>query len=63
VAPLNARDINVELKMAGINIETMDDFTTSEIVDALGVDYLLIGSIDRTFEGDSSIATGFGSLN
>jgi len=53
----------VALKKAGITIETKDDFITSEIADALGVDYILMGSIDRTFEGASSISTGFGSVN
>jgi len=63
VAPQNARDINVALKKADVTIKTMDDFTTSEIADALGVEYILMDSIDRTFEGASSITTGFGIVN
>lgn len=63
ITPLNARDINVKLNKAGITMETMDNFTSSEIADELGVDYVLIGSVDRTFEGASSITTGFGSVN
>lgn len=63
VDPKNARDINVMLKKAGITIETLDDFTTGEIAEILDTDYVLLGSIDRTFEGSSSLTTGFGSVN
>ena len=63
VVPKNARDINVALKKAGISLETLDDFTTSEIAEALDVDYVLMGSVDRTFEGATSVTTGFGSVN
>ena len=63
VVPKNARDINVALKKAGITIETFDDFTTSEIAEALDTDYVLLGSVDRTFEGSTSVTSGFGSVN
>ncbi len=63
VTPMNARDVNVALNKAGISAETMDNFTTSEIADVLKSDYILMGSIDRSFEGTSSLSTGFGSIN
>jgi len=63
VTPMNSRDVNVALKKAGMTHETMDDFTTKEIAEALGADYVLIGSVDRSFEGTSSLETGFGSIN
>ncbi len=63
VAPLNARDVNVALNKAGITLQTMDNFTTKEIADVLGADYILMGSIDRTTEGATSTNTGFGSVN
>ena len=63
VVPKNARDINVALKKAGITSENFDDFTTNEIAETLDVDYVLLGSVDRTFEGSSSVTTGFGSVN
>ena len=63
VIPKNARDINVALNKAGITLESLDDFTTSEIAQALEADYVLMGSVDRTFEGSSSLSTGFGSVN
>ncbi len=63
VTPLNARDVNVGLNKAGITAETMDNFTTKEIADVLGADYVLMGSIDRSFEGTSSLESGFGSVN
>lgn len=63
VTPMNARDDNVALHKAGITLQTMDDFTTKEIADVLGADYILMGSIDRTTEGASSTNTGFGSVN
>lgn len=63
VVPKNARELNVALKKADITAETLDDFTSSEIAEALDTDYILLGSVDRTFEGSTSIATGFGSVN
>lgn len=63
VMPKNSRDLNVALKKAGITAETIDDFTTSEIADALDADFVLLGSVDRTFEGSSSVTSGFGSVN
>lgn len=63
VTPLNARDINVALNKAEITAETMDNFTTKEIADVLGADYILMGSVDRSFEGISALETGFGSIN
>ena len=64
VTTINARDINVALHKAGITAETMDDFTTKEIAEAIGgADYVLIGSIDRSFEGTTSINNSFGSIN
>lgn len=63
VTPMNARDINVALHKAGITLQTMDNFTTKEIADVLGTDYILMGTIDRTLEGATSTNTGFGSAN
>ena len=63
VTPLNARDINVTLNKANITAETIDNFTTIEIAEVLGADYILMGSISRSFEGTSSLETGFGSIN
>lgn len=63
VVPLNSRDVNVTLNKAGITPETFDNFTTNEIADAIGADYILIGSVDRSFEGTSSLNSGFGSIN
>lgn len=64
VKPLNARDVNVKLNKAGITPQTIDNFTTKEISDALGgADYILIGSIDRSMEGASTVNTGFGTTN
>ena len=55
VTVMNARDVNVGLHKAGITAETIDDFTTSEIADAVGADYVLIGSIDKVLQGSSSV--------
>ena len=63
VSPLNARDINVALNKAEITAETIDNFTTKEIAEVLGADYILMGSVDRSFEGTSALETGFGSIN
>jgi len=63
VVPKNSRDLNVALKKAGITLETFDDFTTSEIADAVDADFVLLGSVDRTFEGSTSVTSGFGSVN
>ena len=54
---------SVTLNKAGITPETFDIFTTKEIADAIGADYILIGSVDRSFEGTSSLNSGFGSIN
>jgi len=58
VTLLNARDVNVKLHKAGITPQTLDDFTTEEIADAVGADYILIGSIDKTVQGTASSNTG-----
>jgi len=63
VVPMNARDVNVALHKAGITPQTMDNFTTKEIADILGANYILMGTIDRTMEGTTSTNTGFGSVN
>ncbi len=63
VVPMNARDVNVALNKAGITLQTMDNFTTKEIADVLGADYILIGTIDRNMEGATTTNTGFGSVN
>lgn len=64
VTTLNGRDITVALNKAGITPDTIDNFTTSEIAEAIGgADYILMGSVDRSFEGTSSLETGFGSIN
>ena len=63
VIPQNARDINVKLHKAEITPETFDNFTTKEIADVLGADYILMGMIDRSFEGTTSLNSGFGSIN
>ncbi len=59
VTPLPARDVNVKLHKAGITAKTLDDFTTKEIADAVGADYVLLGSIDKTVQGTSSMNSGF----
>ena len=64
VTTLNGRDITVALNKAGITPETIDNFTTSEIAEAIGgADYILMGSVDRSFEGTTSLETGFASIN
>jgi hypothetical protein len=63
VTPLNTRDINVGLNKAGITAETIDNFTTSEIAEVLNADFILMGSVDRSFEGTSELESGFGSIN
>ena len=56
VTVMNSRDVNVGLHKAGITTETLDDFTTSEIAEAIGADYVLIGSIDKILQGSSSVS-------
>lgn len=63
VTPLNTRDINVALNKAGITAETVDNFTTSEIAEVLNADFVLMGTVDRSFEGTSELESGFGSIN
>lgn len=64
VTVLNGRDITVALNKAGINSETIDNFTTQEIAEAIGSpDYILMGSVDRSFEGTTSLDGGFSSIN
>jgi hypothetical protein len=58
VTPMNARDVNVKLHKAGITPQTLDDYTTKEIADVVGADYILIGSIDKTVQGSASSNTG-----
>ena len=55
VTVINARDVNVALHKAGITNETIDDFTTTEIANALDADYILMGSIDKILQGNSSV--------
>ncbi len=64
VSTLNAREVNVALNKAGITSETIDNFTTQEIAETLGnPDYILMGSIHRSFEGTTQLESGFGSIN
>ncbi len=64
IITLNGRDITVALNKAGINSETIDNFTISEINDAIGgADYILMGSVDRSFEGMTNLETNFASVN
>ena len=58
VTPMNARDVNVKLHKAGITAQNLDDYTTKEIADAVGADYILIGSLDKTVQGTASSTTG-----
>lgn len=60
VVPMNARDINVALHKVGMTLQTMDNLTIKEIADVLGVDYILMGPVDRTMEGASTMNTGYG---
>ncbi len=55
VKAMNARNINVALHKAGITIESLDDYTTKEIADAVGADYILLGSIDKTLQGSNNV--------
>ena len=42
----------------------MDNFTTSEISQAIGgADYILMGAVDRSFEGTTNVETDFASIN
>lgn len=64
IQTLAGRDVSVALNKAGITAETIDNFTTQEIANTLGnPDYILMGSINRSFEGTTALETGFGSLN
>ena len=64
VTVLNGRDITVALNKAGITPDTIDNFTTQEIAKAIGgADYILMGSVERSFEGTTNLETGFGSIN
>ena len=64
VTTINGRDITVALNKAGITPETIDNFTTSEIAEAIGgAHYILMGSVDRSFEGTTNLETNFASIN
>ena len=64
VTVLNGRDITVALNKAGITPETIDNFTTQEIAEAIGgTDYILMGSVERSFEGTTNLETNFSSIN
>jgi len=64
VTTINGRDITVALNKAGITAETMDNFTTKEISEAIGgADYILMGSVSRSFEGTTNLETNFASVN
>lgn len=64
VTVLNGRDITVALNKAGITPDTIDNFTTAEIADAIGgADYILMGSVERSFEGTTNLETNFASIN
>lgn len=64
VTVLNGRDITVALNKAGITPDTIDNFTTKEIADAIGgADYILMGSVERSFEGTTNLETNFSSIN
>lgn len=64
VTVLNGRDITVALNKAGITPDTIDNFTTKEIADAIGgADYILMGEIERSFEGTTNLETNFASIN
>lgn len=64
VTVLNGRDITVALNKAGITPDTIDNFTTQEIADAIGcADYILMGEIERSFEGTTNLETNFASIN
>jgi hypothetical protein len=59
VKPLNARDVNVALHKAGVNASNMDDYTSKELAEIVGADYILLGSIDKTLQGSTSTSGGF----
>ena len=43
---------------------SMDNFTTKEISEAIGgADYILMGSVGRSFEGTTNLETNFASIN
>jgi len=64
VTTINGRDLTVALNKAGITAETMDNFTTPEIAEAIGgADYILMGSVGRSFEGTTNLETNFASIN
>jgi len=64
VTVLNGRDITVALNKAGITPDTIDNFTTKEISEAIGgADYILMGSVERSFEGTTNLETNFASIN
>jgi len=55
VTVMNGRNINVLLNKAGITPETFDNYTIKEIADVVEADYVLIGAVDKTLQGTSSI--------
>ncbi|MCF6222616.1 MAG: hypothetical protein L3J34_02695 [Flavobacteriaceae bacterium] len=64
ITTLNGRNISVALNKAGITPETIDNFTTNEISEAIGgADYILMGSVDRSFVGMNNLETDFGTIN
>ena len=64
VTVLNGRDITVALNKAGITPDSIDNFTTQEIADAIGgADYILMGEVERSFEGTTNLDTNFSSIN
>jgi len=64
VTVLNGRDITVALNKAGITPDSIDNFTTKEIADAIGgADYILMGEVERSFEGTTNLDTNFSSIN
>lgn len=64
VTTITRRDITVALNKAGITPETMDNFTTKEIADAIGdPDYILMGSVERSFERTTNLESNFASIN
>ena len=64
VTVINGRDITVALNKAGITPETIDNFTTQEIAETIGgTDYILMGSVERSFEGTTNLETNFSTIN
>ena len=64
VTVLNGRDITVALNKAGITPDSIDNFATKEIADAIGgADYILMGEVERSFEGTTNLDTNFSSIN